>query len=75
MSTKADAFARLACTQRRLAGQYAAWVREGGKDADKWQREMNRLRKEARKHLALARAWRINDAMWAARQTQLEAAE
>lgn len=55
MSELAQNLVSLARTQRRIAGQYAAWAREGGKNMARDMKEAARLRREARWHLSWAR--------------------
>ena len=69
----ANAFIRLAKTQRRIANEYAADLRAGRYPlaADKHRVEVERLRNAARTHLQ----WARREREWNRNKTRMEAAE
>jgi hypothetical protein len=48
----------LAATQTRLAVQYLAWVKDGGKSVDCHRQSYERLKRDARRHIGMARVYR-----------------
>lgn len=69
MTLLAERLVSLAKQQRRSAGMYAEWARDGGKYTGRWTAEAIKLRRDARWNLAWARRDRQQD------QHRIEAAE